>query len=123
MTQEQMEWITQEVMSSLKLGEERRADVERCAMQIGNMILIRCNRADIPKLLEPVIAQMAADMLKEEMNPAGVGAVSSVTRGDTSISYRNDTALTQSATRVMKNYEPQLRRYKKINLLHREETT
>ena len=41
---------------------------------------------------------------------------SSVTRGDTSITYRDDTALTQASSRLLKDYEPQLRRYKKMNL-------
>ena len=80
------------------------------------MILIRCNREDIPKILEPVIAQMAEDILREELDTGGNGKVSSVTRGDTSITYRDDTALTQASARILKDYEAQLRRFKKMNL-------
>lgn len=116
MTKEQLIWITEEVMAALKLQEDKRADVERCVNRIGNMILIRCNREDIPKMLEPVIAQMAEDMLKEAWALGGAGAVSSVTRGDTSITYRDDTALTQASDRIMKDYETQIRRFKKMNL-------
>lgn len=116
MTSEQLTWITGEVMASLKLSDDKKSDVERCIRRIGTMVLIRCNREDIPKMLEPVIAQMAEDTLKEEMNLSGAGAVSSVTRGDTSITYRDDTALTQASSRLLKDYEPQLRRYKKMNL-------
>lgn len=122
MTSEQLEWITGEVMASLKLPEDRKADVERLVGRIGNLILIRCNREDIPKMLEPVIAMMAEDMIREE-RPSGSGpeatnggAVSAITRGDTSISYRDDTAITQAASRLMKDYEPQIRRFKKMNL-------
>ncbi len=111
MTSEQLTWITGEVMASLKLSDDKKSDVERCIRRIGTMVLIRCNREDIPKMLEPVIAQMAEDTLKEEMNLSGAGAVSSVTRGDTSITY-----LTQASSRLLKDYEPQLRRYKKMNL-------
>ena len=120
MTQEQLDWITQEVMAALKLTTDKRFDVERCVRRIGYTVLIRCNREDIPKLLEPVIAQMAEDILKEELSLAGAGPVSSITRGDTSISYRDDTALTQSAYRVVKDYELQLRRFKKMNLPKRK---
>lgn len=116
MTKEQLAWITGEVMAALKLQDDKRADVERCVSRIGNMILIRCNREDIPKMLEPVIAQMAADTLQEEWSLNGSGAVSSVSRGDTSITYRDDTALTQASERIMKDYETQLRRFKKMNL-------
>lgn len=122
MTSTQLAWITGEVMASLKLPEERMADVERLIGRIGNMVLIRCNREDIPKMLEPVIAQMAEDMIREEgssgssLEAADGGAVSAITRGDTSISYRDDTALTQAASRLMKDYEPQIRRFKKMNL-------
>lgn len=119
MTEEQLSWIVGEVISSLKLSDERQPDVERIVRRIGNTILIRCNREDIPKMLEPVIAQMAEDMMREEASGAGggqAGAVSSITRGDTSISYRNDTAITQAAARIMKDYEPQIRRFKKMNL-------
>ena len=122
MTSTQLEWIAGEAMAALTLPEERKADVERLVGRIGNMVLIRCNRKDIPKMLEPVIAQMAEDMIREE-GPSGSGpedadggAVSAITRGDTSISYRDDTALTQAASRLMKDYEPQIRRFKKMNL-------
>ena len=122
MTSEQLEWITGEVMAALKLAEEQKEDVERLVGRIGNVILIRCNREDIPKMLEPVIAQIAEDMIREEAfsgSSSGTeegGAVASITRGDTSISYRDDTALTQAASRLMKDYEPQIRRFKKMNL-------
>lgn len=122
MTSEQLAWITDEVMNSLKLSEERKTEVERLVGRIGNMILIRCNREDIPKLLEPVIAQMAEDIIREESSSGtssgddGGGAVSAITRGDTSISYRDDTAVTQAASRLMRDYEPQIRRFKKMNL-------
>ena len=121
MTSTQLEWIAGEAMAALKLPEERKADVERLVGRIGNMVLIRCNRKDIPKMLEPVIAQIAEDMIQEEASGSssqgsGSGAVSSITRGDTSISYRDDTAVTQAASRLMKDYEPQIRRFKKMNL-------
>ena len=121
MTEEQLQWITDEVMASLKLPEERRGEVERLAGRIGNMLLIRCNREDIPKMLEPVIAQMAEDMLREGASvgtggTAGGGAVASITRGDTSISFQDDSSIAQAAGRLFKDYEPQIRRFKKMNL-------
>lgn len=57
MEPEQLERILKEVMESMKLGESERFQAERCVKRIGNMILIRCNREDIPKILEPVIAR------------------------------------------------------------------
>ena len=121
MTNEQLTWITGEVMASLKLLDEKKGDVERLVGRIGNMIRIRCNREDIPKMLEPVIAQMAEDMLREGPSAgtdgtAGGGAVASVTRGDTSISFQDDRSITQAASRIFKDYEPQIRRFKKMNL-------
>ncbi|MFQ8729943.1 MAG: hypothetical protein ACLSAC_05190 [Enterocloster bolteae] len=49
MTSEQLTWITGEVMASLKLSDDKKSDVERCIRRIGTMVLIRCNREDIPK--------------------------------------------------------------------------
>lgn len=119
MTEEQLAWITGEVMAALKLSQDKKEEVERLAGRIGNMLLIRCCREDIPKLLEPVIAQMAEDILREAgtgQSEAVSGAVSSITRGDTSISYRDEAAVTLAASRLMKDYEPQIRRFKKMNL-------
>lgn len=120
MTPEQLGRITDEALAALKLSADKRPDVERCVRRIGNAVLIRCNREDVPGLLEPVVAQMAEDALTEELGLAGAGPVASIARGDTSISYRDDAALTQSASRIAKDYEPQLRRFKKMNLPKRE---
>lgn len=120
MTEEQASRITGEVMASLKLAEDRREDAGRLVKHIGNMILIRCNRDDIPGLLEPVIARMAEDIIREGAGAAQDGgdsrAAASITRGDTAITYRDDTAITQAASRTMKDYEAQIRRFKKMNL-------
>lgn len=60
---------------------------------------------------------MCEDILKSEgIAGGGTGAVSSVTRGDTSISYRDDSAVTEAALRLAKDYEGMLVRFKRMNL-------
>ena len=78
--------------------------------------LIRCNREDIPKMLEPVIAQMVEDTLKEEMNLSSAGAVSSRDQGRYLYHLSRRHGPYPGILPALKDYEPQLRRFKKMNL-------
>lgn len=84
-------------LDSLKLIYKEaasRSDAELLFVlrQITAIVCAKCNRSDVPLALEDIIVQMAADYFKAqdqaavitESAPAGV---SSITRGDTTISY------------------------------------
>lgn len=71
-----------------------------------NRIRIFCSRKDLPEPLEDVAAQMVEDMLRADQSPASGGnEVSSITRGDTSIHYRDKASAYQNAANFVRDYE------------------
>lgn len=108
--------IAAEVVSNLKLEVGLTSTVERYVKRAVNRILVFCGRADFPQPLEDIAAQITEDMLRsDEVVPAG-SQVASVTRGDTSISYRDKTSALQSTVDFIKDYEAQLIPFKKLRL-------
>lgn len=116
MDQERMGRVTAEVMDSLKLAISETNIAERYVKRAVNKILIFCNRTDFPEMLEDTAAQIAEDMIRADMIKAPEKDVASITRGDTSISYKDDSFTRQQSINFMKNYETTLVRYKKPNL-------
>ena len=108
--------ITQEVLSNLKLSADVESTVKRYVKRAVNQILIFCNRDDIPPILEDTAAQIVEDMLKADSIIKTEQEVSSVTRGDTSISYRDKSSALKDTVSFMKSYEKQLVHFKKMNL-------
>lgn len=113
---EPLQQITQEVISNLKLPADMESSVNRYVKRAVNQILVYCNRQDIPPLLEDTVAQIAEDMLKADGIITTEQEVSSITRGDTSISYRDKSSVQNETVSFMKNYEKQLTHFKKIKL-------
>ncbi len=116
MDQELLERITAEVMDSLKMSEAESGTAKRYVKRAVNRILLFCNREDFPEPLEDIAAQIAEDMLKADLVKPSEKEVKSISRGDTSISYKDDSATTKQAVDFMKDYERTLIRYKKPNL-------
>ena len=111
-----MERITAEVMDGLKLPESENSTTKRYVKRAVNRILLFCNRTDLPETLEDIAAQIAEDMLKADLVKVSEKEVKSISRGDTSISYKDNSKTTEQAVDFMKNYEKALIRYKKPNL-------
>lgn len=104
---------------------------------IEQEVLAYCHRKDIPYGLELIIIQMVADYadnverIKQANLPGGEGgitsnkAISSITRGDTTISYSDSTSVTSangvdveySAGKFIHNYESRLLQYRKLKSL------
>lgn len=104
--EEQISRITQTVQSNLGLPEEQQPLVLRYARRAVNRICIFCSRKDLPEPLEDVAAQMVEDMLRADQAGAGGGnEVSSITRGDTSIHYRDKASAYQNAANFVRDYE------------------
>lgn len=116
MNQELIKRITAEVTDSLKLSDEQSNAAGRYVQRAVNKILIFCNRNDFPEMLEDTAAQIAEDMIRADLLKAPEKEVATITRGDTSISYKDDSAKRQQTVDFMKNYETSLRRYKKPNI-------
>ncbi len=116
MMTETLQRITQEVLSNLKLSTEMESTVKRYVKRAVNQILISCNRDDIPPLLEDTVAQIVEDMLKADGIVKTEQEVSSITRGDTSISYRDKSSALKDTVSFMKGYEKQLLHFKKMKL-------
>ncbi|NBK79106.1 translation initiation factor 2 [bacterium D16-76] len=101
-----MSRIAQTVQSNLGLPEEQQPLVLRYARRAVNRICIFCSRKDLPEPLEDVAAQMVEDMLRADQAGAGGGnEVSSITRGDTSIHYRDKASAYQNAANFVRDYE------------------
>ena len=104
--EEQISRIAQTAQSNLGLPDEQQPVVLRYVRRAGNRIRIVCSRKDLPEPLEDVAAQMVEDMLRADQSPASGGnEVSSITRGDTSIHYRDKASAYQNAANFVRDYE------------------
>ena len=111
-----VERIAAEVMDSLKMADTELRVAKRYARRTVNKILTYCNRDDFPEILEDTAAQIAEDMLRSDLVKPAEKEVAGITRGDTSISYKDNSSARQQTVDFMRNYEKTLNRYKKINL-------
>lgn len=102
--------------SNLKLPDEHLPTIERYVKRAINRIKVFCNREDFPEPLEDVAAQIVEDMLKADQVAPTENDVSSITRGDTSISYRDKTSALKETVSFVKNYESQLVPFKRMKL-------
>ena len=110
MASEQENRIVAEVMDNMKMSETEESSARRYVRRAVDKILIYCCREDLPERLEGTAAQIAEDMLKADL------LVSTGTRGDTTISYRDPSASRSATVDFMKNYETSLNHYKKMRL-------
>lgn len=116
MEKEQLERIVAEVLEHPKLSNENESIVTRYVKRAVLQILAHCNRNDLPEALEGVTAQIVEDMLTVDGIIKEDKDISSISRGDTSISYKDGSSAYQNAISFMKNYECQLVHFKKIKL-------
>lgn len=113
---EQEKRIAAEVMDNLKINESQERKIRRYVKRAVDKILIYCCREDLPTQLEGTAAQMAEDLLKADGVAESGGSVATITRGDTSISYRDDSASQTGLAEFVKNYETSLNHFKKMRL-------
>jgi hypothetical protein len=116
MNTEQIDRIVSEVRQNLGLPYNKTPDVQRYVNRAARHALIFCNREDIPPLLEGVIAEMAEDMLKADNVAETPQQVSSVSRGDVTISYRDASSAYKQSTSFLKDYQSQLVHFRKMKL-------
>ena len=103
----------------LSVADETAA--RRRVLMAVTRILASCNRDDLPEALEIVAAQMAEAMLRDDGTLTLPQQVSSVTRGDTSISYRDQSSSAKATRDYLQDYEDILWRYRKPGVPRREE--
>ena len=116
MEKEQLERIVAEVLEHPKLSNENESIVTRYVKRAALQILAHCNRSDLPEALEGVTAQIVEDMLTVDGIIKEDKDISSISRGDTSVSYKDGSSAYQNSISFMKNYECQLVHFKKIKL-------
>lgn len=116
MEKEQIQRIVQEVLEHPKLSSENEAIVTRYAKRTILQIQAHCNRNDLPEALEAVASQICEDMLLADGIIKEDKDVASITRGDTSISYKDGSSAYQNAVQFMKDYECQLVHFKRMKL-------
>lgn len=74
-----------------------------------------CNLNEVPVELSNTVIRMAIDLYRNENlgnEEASLGSISSISEGDTTVTYRS--AATEFKDSLLKNYEKQLRRYRKL---------
>lgn len=118
---EQIERIAAGIKRAHSLSVADEVMVRRRVQMAVTRILSSCNRDDLPEALEIVAAQMAEDMLRDDTVIETPQQVSSVTRGDTSISYRDKTSHAKATRDYLQDYEDMLWRYRKPGVPRREE--
>ena len=103
------------------------ADTEVAALTLilkitGAKVLNDINQGHMPKALELIVVEMAADAYRLNKQAQGsgdvgeiAGTVSSVTDGGQSVSYRDSSYQTvlASVSTVLRDYSPQLARFRK----------
>lgn len=84
------------------------------------MILNYCNISELPAELEDVLIAMTADMYRFRLRDMGVGKVSQMKIGDTTIQYSdsgNFNLMTGAGgADFLKNYKAQLHRFRRLQL-------
>lgn len=100
-----------EVKSNLNLQDENV--IRRYVHRVIDMILIYCNREDLPDRLENTAAEMCEDLLAADGIVESKKDIASIKRGDTQINYSTNGS-SQVTAGFMKSYENRLVRYKKI---------
>lgn len=108
--------ITATAQSDLKLPDALLPTIERYGKRAVNRILVFCSREDLPEPLEDVAAQIVEDMLRFDQIAPTENDVASITRGDTSISYRDKSSALKETVAFVKQYESQLIPFKKMKL-------
>lgn len=78
-------------------------------------ILDFCNIDSMPKKLETTLYRMAMDIYREEsLGKEENQQVSSLSEGDTSISFKNNSHDSKYSDSILKNYTSQLVKYRKL---------
>lgn len=111
--------IAADVQQALKLPEDKAPLIQRYARRAVNRILVYCNRPDLPELLEDAAAQIVEDMLhydNQAGDSAADGVISSISRGDTTISYKDRRTSYTETVEFVRDYEKLLIPFKRIKI-------
>lgn len=121
MEQTQQERLKLFCKAELKLSDELDLKLERILRQVTSRILDFCNREDLPTSLEDMVVSIVVDMLKADGTVEVKQEINSISRGDTTIAYRNTgisaVGKALSTADFVKNFESQLVKYKKLKKL------
>ena len=118
---EQIDRIVLGIKYAYDLSVADETAARRRVLMAVTRLLASCNRDDLPEALEIVAAQMAEAMLRDDGTLTLPQQVSSVTRGDTSISYRDQSSSAKATRDYLQDYEDILWRYRKPGVPRREE--
>ena len=118
---EQIDRIVLGIKYAYDLSVADETAARRRVLMAVTRVLASCNRDDLPEALEIVAAQMAEAMLRDDGTLTLPQQVSSVTRGDTSISYRDQSSSAKATRDYLQDYEDILWRYRKPGVPRREE--
>lgn len=113
----QREKIKTALKAELKLDDSLDLKLDRLIRQVVNRIIKFCNREDLPTGLEDTVISIVEDMLKADGTIESKQTVSSIGRGNTSISYHDNSKAQGASVDFVKDHESELRKYKKLKKL------
>lgn len=90
--------------------------LKKYTRRVINKVLAHCNREDLPEALFDVVEQIVEQMLTLDGFIKTEAPVSSVSRGDTSISYDTSKSALENAATFINDYACELMHYKKMRL-------
>ncbi|WP_282804574.1 phage head-tail connector protein [Clostridium tetani] len=96
-------------------GNDKDITLQFVLSDVKQIIKNYCHVKEVPEELNTTALKMAIDLyrnqnLGEEETP--LGSISSITEGDTSISYRSNAA--EFKDRLLNDYKAQLNKYRKL---------
>lgn len=86
----QREKIKTALKAELKLDDSLDLKLDRLIRQVIQRIIKFCNREDLPTELDDTVISIVEDMLKADGTIESKQTVSSIGRGNTNISYRDN---------------------------------
>lgn len=96
-------------------GNEKDKILQFIMLDVTEMIKNYCNISEVPEGLLNTSYRMAVDLYRNENigNEEDARLVSSIKEGDVSVSF-SEAAASDFQETVLKNYEPSLKRYRKV---------
>lgn len=111
--------IAADVIAAPKCKEVSLDTAKRYVKRVVTEVLIYCNREDIPSLMETIIASITEDMLQADLIRSPDKEVQSITRGDTSITYTDQSVKLAQAVNFIKDYKASLQHFRRPHKLRR----
>lgn len=108
--------IVEDLQKDPRLKDTDEFILSKYTRRAVNQVLAHCNRVDLPEEIWDVVEQITESMLQVDGFMKIEKGVSSISRGDMSISYDTSQTALQNVAAFVGNVDCQLMHFKKIRL-------